>query len=213
MGCVDRMSFPPFSKPVYQLTVNSGASTANPSSGVIDFNAGAGISLSASGNVITVTGTGGETGVNTLTGNTGGAISPTEGNLNLIGEGTLSVSGTGSTLTITDNSPSSFAWNDNATTITMAVNNGYIIKEGAQVFRLPAESIIGDIVEIVINGGTSWQIAQAAGQSITINNAVTTIGIGGSITANTVGQTIKLLCITANLGWQAISLIGNPEVI
>lgn len=39
--------------------------------------------------------------ITTLTGNTGGAISPTAGNINILGNTTLSVAGSGSTLTIT----------------------------------------------------------------------------------------------------------------
>jgi len=38
--------------------------------------------------------------LSTLTGNTGGAISPSSGNINILGSGTTSVSGSGSTLTI-----------------------------------------------------------------------------------------------------------------
>ena len=38
--------------------------------------------------------------VNTLTGNTGGAVSPTGSNINIVGTGDVSVSGSGSTLTI-----------------------------------------------------------------------------------------------------------------
>ena len=208
------MSFTPFPKPVSQLTVNSGASTANPSSGVIDFNAGSGISLSASGNVITVTGTGEGTGVNTLTGNTGGAIFPTSGNINVVGTGNISVTGGGSTLTIADSGSAVFTWNDNATTRTMAVNNGYIVKTGSQMFTLPVASAVGDIVEIVLNEANSeWQIAQGAGQQITTSNGQTTVGTGGSITTTGAGQTIKLVCTTANLGWQATSLIGTQTVV
>lgn len=53
---------------------------------------------------IIVTGSGGGGGgtLSTLTGNTGGAISPTAGNINIVGTGNISVAGSGSTLTITD---------------------------------------------------------------------------------------------------------------
>ena len=44
---------------------------------------------------ISVTNTGGET----LTGNTGGAISPTSNNINTLGAGSITIAGSGSTLT------------------------------------------------------------------------------------------------------------------
>jgi len=45
---------------------------------------------------------GGSVDVQTLTGNTGGAIFPTAGNINVLGSGELSVAGAGSTLTISN---------------------------------------------------------------------------------------------------------------
>lgn len=122
--------------------------------------------------------------------------------------------GQGSWVNITTHtSPSGITWNDAATTTTMTVNNGYIVTGGAQVFTLPSTSAIGDVLEVLLNGGTSWQIAQGSGQSIVINAAVTTVGAGGSITTNAAGQTIRLICVADNTTWQTTSLIGNPTVV
>ena len=109
--------------------------------------------------------------------------------------------------------PSTFAWNDSATTTTMTTNNGYIVQAGVQVFTLPATSAVGDTIEVLLASGTSWQIAQAAGQSIVVNGSNTTVGAGGSITTTGAGQAIKLTCVTANTKWQTTSLIGNPTVV
>ena len=125
--------------------------------------------------------------VYTVTGDSGGSIQPNQssGNLNVKGASGVSVSGSGNTLTITGGgSGGGLTWNDAATTTTMISNNGYVATSGAQVFTLPTTSAFGDTVEILLNGGTSWQIAQAGGQSIVINGAITTVGAGGSITTN-----------------------------
>jgi len=150
-------------------------------------------------------------GIETLTGNTGGAIPPTSGNINILGAGGITVGGSGNTLTVTGSTE--LIWNNNATTLTMVVDNGYIVTTGAQVFTLPVSSAVGDSIQILLNGGTSWGIAQAAGQFVVINASITTVGVGGSITSNAAGQAIKLICVSPNTGWQTTSLIGNPEVV
>lgn len=181
--------------------------------GVINFSsASSSLAFSSSGNTIDFTASG-SSGISSLTGNTGGAISPTSGNINILGSGNIAINGSGSSLTISDTGGVSVNWNDSATTTTMATNNGYIVQAGAQVFTLPATSAVGDTIEVLLAAGTSWQIAQAAGQSIVVNGSTTTVGVGGSITTTGAGQTIKLTCVTANTKWQTTSLIGNPTVV
>ena len=64
--------------------------------------AGSGISIGSTSGTITITSTGGGTGVNTITGDSGGAIMPLLGNLNIKGLGDLyNVVGVSNTLTIT----------------------------------------------------------------------------------------------------------------
>lgn len=60
--------------------------------------AGTGISVTNGAGSISIA-TNGSSTVNTLTGNTGGAISPTLGNINTVGTGSITVAGSGSTLT------------------------------------------------------------------------------------------------------------------
>lgn len=68
----------------------------NPS--ISTLTAGTGISISNGAGSITVA-TDGSTIINTLTGNSGGAISPTAGNINTLGTGSITIAGAGSTLT------------------------------------------------------------------------------------------------------------------
>jgi hypothetical protein len=61
--------------------------------------AGSGISITNGHNTISIAVTSGATVVETLTGNSGGAISPTSGNINTLGTGSITIVGSGSTLT------------------------------------------------------------------------------------------------------------------
>ncbi len=72
--------------------------TAIPLLNEIDIVGAGGITTSASGNVITITGTGG---AETLTGNTGGPVSPLAANINTIGSGSIIVDGVPATHTLT----------------------------------------------------------------------------------------------------------------
>jgi hypothetical protein len=60
--------------------------------------AGTGISITNGAGSITIA-TNGSSTINTLTGNTGGAISPSAGNINTLGTGSITIAGSGSTLT------------------------------------------------------------------------------------------------------------------
>ena len=145
--------------------------------------------------------------VATLTGNSGGAISPALGNINIVGAGGTLVAGAGSTLTITA-SPQTFTWNDDVASTTMAVNNGYIVKTGAKVYALPAVAAVGDEIEVVIQSGTSWQITMAGTQTIFFGTSFTSAG--GTLTSSAIGDSVWLVCMTANTTWRAIQFVGTP---
>lgn len=95
------------------------------------------------------------------------------------------------------------------------VNNGYICQAGGTgnvSIALPAVSVLGDIIEIVLDGATSWTITQAASQSIRFSNSNTTVGTGGSIATTGTGDALRMVCETANLKWVVLSAIGNLTV-
>ena len=150
--------------------------------------------------------------LNTLTGNSGGAIAPVAGNINVVGASGTLVAGSGNTLTITA-APQSFTWNNDPASGALLVNNGYIIKTGAKSFSLPAASAIGDEVALMLTGGTSWTITQGAGQSIIVGASTSTVGVGGSIATTGAGQTIWIICTTANTTWEALAFVGALNVV
>lgn len=152
-----------------------------------------------------------------LQGNSGGAVPPDgSGIIHVVGAGGTTVVGNigTNTLTITV-SGSGMTWNTIAASQMLAVNNGYICVSpgGALALLLPAVSALGDEITVTLDGSTSFSITQGAGQQIRFGSLATTAGVGGSITTTQQGDTITLVCQTANLKWNAISSMGNLTVV
>jgi len=145
--------------------------------------------------------------------NAGTAV-PAANVLNVLGAGGTVTSGAGNTITITV-SGSGMTWSRISASQTLAVNNGYfcVSPGGALALLLPAVSAVGAEIEVSLQGATSWSITQGAGQSITIGNQTTTVGVGGSLTSTQQGDTIRLVCQLANLTWTVMSSMGNPTVV
>lgn len=97
-------------------------------------------------------------------------------------------------------------WQQISASQTLEVNSGYfcIAPGGALSLLLPASANISDIIEITLDGATSWTITQGAGQQIRYNNAETTSGAGGSLSSTAQGNTVKLVA-QSSLRWNVIS--------
>ena len=156
-------------------------------------------------------------GIETLTGNSGGAVAGTglPANISILGGGGVNVVGTPGTSTLTISSSSTMAWSTVSANTPMVAGQGYfcIAPGGALVMTLPAVAALGTLIEVALDGATSFQIAQGAGQSIVLGNLTTTPGVGGSITSAQQGDTIMLVCRTPNLRWVATSSMGNLIVV
>jgi hypothetical protein len=178
----------------------------------------------------------GGTGVSTLTshgilmGNGAGDINataePTDGQL-LIGKtgdfpqlatitagAGISVTNAAGSITIT-NTGAGATWNFvDANIANMVADNGYvcIAAGGALTLGLPTTAARGTELEISLDGATSWTITQAANQQIRFGNQETTAGAGGSLASTAQGDTVRLLCVTANLRWLVLSSIGNLTI-
>lgn len=145
-----------------------------------------------------------------FTTNSGVAV-PAANNLNVVGGTGITTSGSGSTVTITATGLS-LTWN----VVTSATNpnaiakqNGYISKGASAVtFVLPASAAIGDCF-IIAGYGNLWTLTQNAGQSVALGVQTTTVGVGGSITATQVRDSIEIVCVTANTEFQVINGVGN----
>ena len=101
------------------------------------------------------------------------------------------------------------SWNLITSSQTMAVNSGYIVQSGALSLLLPATSAVGDTISNTLDTGTSWTITQASGQRIRVGSGQTTLGSGGSLASTALGDSIEIVCKTADTLWYAKSVIGN----
>lgn len=139
-------------------------------------------------------------------------LSPTVATLTA-GAGIAIANASGS-ITIT-NTGAGAAWNFISVSQPLVADNGYvcIAPGGALVLPLPAVSAQGSELEIYLDGSTSWQITQGAGQSILYGNTNTTGGVGGSITSTSQGDSIRLLCTVTNLRWIVLNGCGNPILV
>lgn len=153
--------------------------------------------------------------VQTLTGNTGGAVGPTANNINIIGTGGASVAGNpgSSTLTISV-SGSGMSWNEvTGTSASMAINSGYVANNaGLVTLTLPATAAFGSVIQVSGKGSGGWLIAQPAGVSINFGASVTTTGVTGSLASTLRYDTVELLCVTQDTQWVAQSSVGNLTV-
>ncbi|MBS3903741.1 MAG: hypothetical protein KGZ39_00260 [Simkania sp.] len=155
--------------------------------------------------------------IDTVTGNAGGAVGPDgSDNLNLLGSGSVSVTGNpgANTLTISV-SGTGLNWSVIGASQALVVNNGYFCTGGGALsLALPAASVVGDTIEIVLDGSTSWTITQPnAATQIRIASFQTTLGVGGSLASSAQGDTVKLICESINARWVVASMIGSITVV
>lgn len=150
-----------------------------------------------------------------LTGNTGGAIAPDGGgNINIVGAGGLTVTGNAGAFSLTISSTGGgLQWFVVGVNTAMTVNCGFVANAvGTIQLLLPAVAPIGSIVRVCGLTAAGWQVTQNAGQQIRFGNLLTTVGAGGSLASTLAGDTVEIVCVTANTGWLVLSGVGNVNV-
>lgn len=154
--------------------------------------------------------------IETLTGNAGGAVGPTGGNINVVGDGTtIDVTGNPGTSTLTISAiGSAFTWSKITVNQAFTVNNGFICnKAGLLTLTLPTTTAVGDLFEVTgINTNVGWRIAQNANQQIHFGNTDTTLGAAGYLESNNKYDSVRLVTVVADLEFNVISSIGNPTI-
>ena len=169
--------------------------------------AGSGITVTPGANTITIAATGGGGGVSTLTGDTGGAISPSAGNINIIAGissqnsgSSVSFVGSGSTLefNITDANTNTIVGRDSGNATMTGPNN---VALGSGIYTL-LTSADGNIA-----------IGQNACQSLLTgeNNIIMGFGAGNSYTGSESSNI--LLNSIGSLGESNVLRIGNATGI
>ena len=142
-----------------------------------------------------------------------GSASPSSGVLNILGAGGATTSASGNTITITA-SGGGITWSNISASQTLVVNHGYFCSSGGALsLALPAVSSVGDVIEVVLIGSTSFTVTQSAGMQVTVGNRQTTAGVGGSTASTQQGDAIRIICYQANTLWVAASSMGNLTII
>lgn len=139
--------------------------------------------------------TGGNPQIATLTAGTGLSI--------VNGAGTITLNATGGGLT----------WQNIGASQALVNNYGYVCGSGAGLsFSLPATASVGYVIQLALNGATSWTVTQGAGQQIRLGNVQTTSGVGGYLASTAQGDWIELICDVANTHWIGCVKEGNITV-
>ena len=133
----------------------------------------------------------------------------------LTGGTNISITNSAGAITIAATESGGFTWQHITTSsITMVSFNGYIVDDGSAVtLALPTTSAYGDNITIVGKGAGLWSISQAASQFVIAGGVTSTPGVGGSVTATAVSDSITLICTTPNLGWTDTAISGNLVVV
>lgn len=127
----------------------------------------------------------------------------------------LTSNGSGSAPSFQVAAPSGFAWsNVTGTSQAMAITNGYVANNAAQVvFDLPTTAAVGSLVAVQGAGAGGWKVAQGAGQSILLNEGASTVGVTGYLASSGRYDTVYLMCIVANTTWAYNSGFGNYDLV
>ena len=135
--------------------------------------------------------------------------------LNILGDGTVTTTASGNTITISI-SGTGDTWN----TITSADNvkqilieNAYITSGVSQcVLLLPLTASIGD--SFIVTGLSSlFQITQNANQSITLGVQISTVGVGGFLASTSFADHVQIVCVVANTVFKVVDSIGNLTIV
>lgn len=150
----------------------------------------------------------------TITGTSGGPVSADSSfNINLLGTNVLAV-GDPLTNTITLTALSGeVTWTTISSNTSLSNNTGYFCISGTNLqLTLPSSSVLGDCIEISLDGATKFTVLQGSGQQIRYGNQQTTLGVGGSLASTDQGDSIRMVCSATNTKWNVISSIGNLTV-
>lgn len=101
------------------------------------------------------------------------------------------------------------------TSQTLSNNTHYICTSGGALsLALPAVSIPGNVIQITLDGSTSFTITQPNAASQIRNQTLqTTLGTGGTLSSTATGNSVTLTCETANARWIVTTQQGNLTAV
>ncbi len=150
---------------------------------------------------VTLVVAGGTTTGKTITGDSGGALSPTAGNWNILGGPGVTTSGSGSTLTI-----NSVVYTDQGGSTSVTSDSGSFAT-AAITLTLPATPAQGEICEFVTTSADSLVVDAPGTQLIRIGTSVSSAG-GTATSPALAGSSLVLRYRSSDTTWYATSEIG-----
>ncbi len=207
--------------------INGNAGTATPVAGAVNIVGGSNINTVGGGSTLTVN-VSGTTNNSLQLGNVGGSLTSlgaaTNGQIPIGNTGnppTLATITPGSGITISSgagtisvsSSAGGMAKSDITTSQTLIKNTIYFVSSGALSLALPttASSTLGDVVEVLLNGGTSWTITEDTGGRVRLGTTLSTVTTGTVASMNQ-GDWIELRYHTGGL-WVACAKEGNFTIV
>jgi hypothetical protein len=127
------------------------------------------------------------------------------------GTGTITLSGTGNVNgnTITGiMAGGGTTWQYATSPITASTGNGYITT-GTTSIALPTVAALGSAIEVISASDDLFTITQSAGQLIRFGIVTTTQGAGGTLVSQNNGDSIKLICTSANTVFTVAYAVGT----
>jgi len=188
---------------VDSFAVPAGTSPVVPTAaGLVTYTVGSGIVITGGLNTIDFSLDGGVVG-ETITGDSGGALSPTLGNWSILGLSGSKTSGSGSTLTI--KSP---PYADASASATSVLNSGEFVT-GAFTRTLPASAGLadGDLFEYICTSASALVIQSVGAQQIRLGSLITSAA--GTCTSTAIGDSVTLRFRSADGFFYATSIVGT----
>lgn len=152
--------------------------------------------------------------VETLTGNTGGAVPPDgSDNINVVGDGTTcTVAGNAGTNTLTISVISQgLTWSDQAVSFNAASNNGYFCTAAlTATFPTNVSLVNGSTINIYADTASTVTIQAAPGEFIEV--AQKTSVSGGTAVSNVQGNNLALVFRISDNTWHAIGPVGTWSI-
>ena len=148
----------------------------------------------------------------TLTGNSGGAVSPSLQNINIVGDGTTAtvVGNPGTnTLTISSIGSGAFTWTNKNISFAAAAANGYFITNTATA-TLPASPSLGDTIEFIVDTTAILTIQAVGSQKIRIANSLSSTA--GTAVNSLQGDSLTLIYSDTTTSWVALDLNGSWQL-
>lgn len=164
--------------------------------------------MSQAGIINVAGGGGGGSPVQTLTGNTGGAVPPTANNINVVGTGAVTVTGNPGTSTLTISVVTdSFTWSDQSISFAALPQNGYFCTAALTVSMPTAGLVTGSTIIIYVDTASPVVLQAGAGQFIEISQTLSTVA--GTATSTAQGNIVTLVYRASDTTWHAISSAGT----